>query len=122
MPTRKRKKTIRYEPDTLDQIAYVAERMDTRESTLMRRLLTSHKSIETLYREWQRIEREVSKLGSKHERKLEDRRNALMDRLGELSEAEQHLLDEIQAELRVRAKEGEPESTPEEDEPDPIAA
>jgi len=107
MPTRKRKKTIRYEPDTLDRIAYVAERMDTRESTLMRRLLTSHKSIETLYREWQRIEREVSKLPSKPERKLEERHDALMDRLGELSEAEQHLLDEIQAELREREREEE---------------
>ena len=103
----KRNVTVRYPQDTIHKVKFVAERVGEDEAVIWRRLANSSITITRLYRDWQRIEREVSKLGSKPERKLEERHDALMDRLGELSEAEQHLLDEIQAELRVRADQKE---------------
>jgi len=104
----KRNVTVRYPQDTIEKVKFVAERVGEDEAVIWRRLANSSTTITRLYREWQRTEREVSKLGSRPERKLESRHDDLMDRLGELSEAEQHLLDEIQAELRKRTQQGKP--------------
>lgn len=109
---RKQKRTVRYEQDTLDQIEHVAGQMGLKEATLMRRLLTSTRSISHLYREWQRIEREVERLSTKPYSELEERHDNLMARLDDLSAAEEHLLDEIQAELRDRASSSSAETVP----------
>jgi hypothetical protein len=107
MPTRKQKRTVRYDTSTLDKVEYVAEREGVTEAALMRRLIDDANSLTRLYREWQRIEREVASLSSKGDRALEDRHDTLMERLDDLSAAEEHLLDEIQSELRNRAESGE---------------
>jgi len=103
----KRNVTVRYPQDTIHKVKFVAEKVGEDEAVIWRRLANSSITITRLYREWQRIKREVSKIDSKPKQKLEERHDALMDRLGELSEAEQHLLDEIQAELRERDREEE---------------
>ena len=119
----KRNVNVRYPPDTIQKVRFVAERLGVDQAEVWRKLANTATTIDRIHSKWQRIEREVSKLGSKPERKLVERHDALMDRLGELSEAEQHLLDQIQAELRVRADADEAEADEAEaDEAEPALA
>lgn len=88
------------DPEMKDKARDLAERQDITLSEYARRAIERKASRDE--REWDRVEREISKLGQKSDRDLENREQALLDRLDDLSPAEEHLLDAIQEELRER--------------------
>jgi len=95
-------RNVRYEESTLEKIGYLAGKLGIYEAEVFRRLVTSSESVDQLYARWLRIENEISQLSGKSDRKLEERHDTLVERLYDLSEAEKHLLEEIQRELRRR--------------------
>jgi len=104
--------TVRHDPDVIDKVAFVAEKIGIDEAVLWRRLVTSATSITRLYREWKRIETEVDSLPAKDTAALQDREASLLDRVEDLSAAEEHLLDAIQEELMERAQDPDAERVP----------
>lgn len=88
------------DPEVKEEAERISERLDITFSKYVRRAM--RRKVSRDQREWDRIEREISQLGQKSDRDLENREQALLDRLDDLSPAEERLLDAIQAELRER--------------------
>jgi predicted transcriptional regulator len=95
-------RNVRYREETLEKIEYLAGKLGIYEAEVFRRLVTSSESVDQLYARWLRIENEINQLSDRRKRKLEERHDNLVERLYDLSEAEKHLLEEIQRELRRR--------------------
>lgn len=100
----KRNVTVRHEPSTIEKVEYVAEKVGVDQSVIWRRLVTSTESIETIYEEWARVESLVDRIPAMKNRGLEEKEDDLLERHYDLSEAEEHLLDEVQTELRKRTQ------------------
>ena len=88
-------------PDLRPRVDRLCERYGLSMGEMSRKLMEPQ--LRRLEREWERVERQVQGLDNQSTEDLEATENRLLDRLNSLSEAESHLLDEVQAELRRRS-------------------